>query len=172
MFFHTVQKKRGFTLIEFQLYLFLLVTMLAILSGIGISVLESRSKAQTLEEINYNTQFIFEKVTTAVAGAEGVVSPPAGEASTTLTLQMSDPAKNPTVIVLSDTGVLMTEGAGESVQLSTDTIEVTELTFTNTTPQNTPALVRVSLGINGYGEEISRPTDVEYLFYSSFRIKY
>lgn len=171
MMFLSKQRSLGFTLIEFQLYLFLLVTMLALLSGIGISVLESRSKAQTLDDMNYNAQILFEKIKTTVARAESVTGPAVGETNTSLSLEMSDPNKNPTVFEIIDGRVRVTEGLGEPVTLSTESIVVTTLLFTNTTVPASSGGVRIELGVSGYAREIERAPDVEYSFYTSVNIK-
>lgn len=171
MTFSLRQENKGFTLIEFQLYLFLLVTMLTLLGGIGISVLESKSKAKTLEDINYTAPLVFEILESTVARATAINEPATAEVATSLSLEMPDPDKNPTIFELVDEKVFITEGSREPVALSPDSLTVTGLSFINTTASDRFDTVRVELRIDGYGKEIYRTTDVEYLFYTSLSTK-
>ena len=170
MNFFTRQKNSGFTLIEFQLYLFLLVVMMILLSGVGIHVLESRSKAHTLEEIHYSVQFIFEKLDITVREAVAITQPTPGETSNLLSLEMADPAKNPTSFEIIDGAVILTQGVEEPVTISTDSIEVTEFSFINTSLSEQARAVRVVLGVDGYGEGVYRPVETTYNFYTSLTL--
>jgi hypothetical protein len=164
-------KNAGFTLIEFQLYLFLLVVMLALLGGLGIHVLESRSKAHTLEEINYSAQFVFGKLNESVTKAEAILEPAPNESSNVLSLQMSDPDKNPTTFTVIDGVVTLTQGVDDPVIISSGAVFVTELSFINTSFSEFYPAVRTTLGIDGYGSGVRRPAEVQYLFYTSLNLK-
>ncbi len=154
-----IKKQSGFTLIEFLLYLSLTVGMLLILSSIGAAVLTSRMKANDLEEIQYNAEFVHEKIRSIVSSAESVVAPLSGVASNSLTLEMSDTAKNPTVIDVYEGSIRIKEGANESVLLTNNVVSVTDVLFTHTAHEGSvPPVIGIEMSIgpahhSGYSVE-------------------
>lgn len=147
--------QKGFTLIEFLLYMVLAVSMVLIIGTIGIGVLTSNAKGQSSEEIRYDAEFLLEKITLAIHEAESVSTPVVGATSTTLTLTMSNVAKNPTVIQSRDGKVYFTEGGGAEFLIAGEDSVIEELTFTNMSHAEAGNTVRIELTIHGV------PTDVQ-----------
>ena len=69
----------GFTLIEILLYLTLSSIMVALIGGIGVNVLSGLTNAKAEEDLQYNAQFVIEKVRTYILAADIIGNPEVGE---------------------------------------------------------------------------------------------
>ncbi len=140
------KQQQGFTLMELLVYISLVAGVLLVATTFAWSIIESRTKSFVVQEVQQNERFIIEKITQAVRGAADVTVPAVGVTDTGLTLASNDIAKDPVVFSL-DTGTLsMSEAGGASVVLHSDSINVTDLQFTNlTTPNGKTSNVRVSI---------------------------
>lgn len=161
----------GFTLIEFLLYIALAAFMIAVLGGIGINVLTSRTKAHAQEEVRYNGQFIFETLQTAVADADAIIIPSPGESSTTLQLQMPDAEADPTTIYAQEDGVYLQRGTNEPIALSGGSVDVSQLLFSNVTQDGGDGSVRVELLLTAYNPENQRSRSASSTLYTTFSIQ-
>jgi len=123
------QQQKGFSLIEFLLYMSLSMVMLALLGGIGINVLQSKEKDKALEEIQYSVPYVMMILGTRIEQAEQVILPEVGEVSSTLSLQTRNPDTNPTTFDVFEGKVRMQEGEHEPVIISTSGILVENLAF-------------------------------------------
>lgn len=135
----------GFTLIEILLYLSLSVVMVSLIGGIGVNVLSGMASAKVEEELQYNAQFVTEKIRATVSEAESIDSPSAGATSSVLSLTMSDPKKTPTVIDVFGGSVRLQQGEGEAQILSGNGILVSDIEFSNVTSLVGAGSVRVVL---------------------------
>lgn len=165
------KNKAGFTLIELLLYTALTIVMIALLGGIGVSVLESRTKAHALEEVHYTAQFVFEKITASIQSAESVNGLEPQATGTVLSLEMADQSKNPTVFELHEGGVLFTEGTQNPVMLSTSGVLITDLIFTNVSALSSSPSIRVELRTDAYNGEGRRAFDIDYSFFTTVNSK-
>ena len=145
---YAAQKKlAGFTLFEILLYLGLSVIMVSLISAIGVNVMSSMASAKAEEDLQYNAQFVTEKLRILVGEAESIAFPVAGEASTTLSLVMSDPVKNPTIIDVVDGNVRVRAG-GETKFLLGENFLASGVEFYNVTYGGGSGSVRVVLPIS------------------------
>lgn len=142
------KKQKGFTLIETFLYLAISVVMVVLIGSVGINVLATLASVHAEEELQYNSQFIIEKIRTIVNDAETIDIPISGATSSTLSLTMSDPAKNPTVIDVVDGRFRMQEGSDTPQFFSGQNIVVSAVTFSNVTYTGSDGAVRVSFDLN------------------------
>jgi hypothetical protein len=162
---------KGFTLIELLLYLSLALIMLAVLSGIGANVLESRLKARTHEEVQYTGQFVFERISSAIEGAKDILSPSVGESGFTLVLEMEDPEKDPTVIRFENESITLQEGEEEPVTLIGNAVAVPLLEFHNISRGASSPSVRTILQVEAFNPEDRSVFDAALTFYSTFAIR-
>lgn len=135
----------GFTLIEILLYMALSTMMVALMGGIGVNVFSGFVKSKAAEELQYNTQFVTEKIRSTISQAEAITAPAQGESGTVLSLTMSDAAKDPTVIDVSEGRVRIREGAGAAEFISGDGVDVYSAEFLNVTPAESVGSVRAVL---------------------------
>lgn len=147
--------KRGFTLIEILLYVSLAsVILLTVSAFLGI-LLQSRVKNQVVAEVEQQAQHVIQTIGPAIRNAEDITSPLVGGSATSLTLDIYDAADDPTVFDLSGGVIRITEGAGSVVDLTTSRVNVSSLTFTNITKDDTPGTVRIEFTIS-YNSSSSR----------------
>ena len=145
---YTMKKKqKGFTLIETLLYLAISVVMVALIGGVGVNVLATLANVQREEELQYNSQFIFEKIRTIVNDAETIGIPTSSATSSVLSLTMNDLAKNPTVIDVVDGRLRVQEGSDAPQFLSGKNVVVSAVTFSNVTYAGSDGAVRISFDI-------------------------
>jgi len=139
----------GFTLIELILYF----AIFGIVATLGVSVfsyaLKGRTTVRKLGEVQVNVQRatdqIVEKVHTSLT---------INDASSTLSLKMSDSAKDPTIFALSSGAITIQEGTSTAVAITPDTIVVTSLTFTkitNPSPATSSVQIKMTAGYNVAG---------------------
>ena len=62
----------GFTLIEAVLYLAIAGTILYFISSFAFNVIFSKSKIETIQDINQNSQAVINKISTTVEDAIGI----------------------------------------------------------------------------------------------------
>lgn len=136
----------GFTFLEFLLYIALTSIMVVVLGNIGIHILASRAKSHALEEVSYSTQFISEYIIRSVEESDAVTTPPLGATSSSLVLEKSDSAQNPTIFSVVD-GVLMATEGTTTHALTGSTTQITSIDFTNVAAADTPDAVRITMTI-------------------------
>lgn len=134
--------RKGFTLIEILIYTALLGMIMGAAILITKSSLEARAKNRSALILNENMHFAITRLEARVHAAIDITAPASGSANS-LTLSMTDSSKNPTVFNLSGGVLKITESSGNATALTSDEIEITNLTFTRLT--GTPTAVRIQL---------------------------
>lgn len=125
----TYNAHAGLTFIELLLYMSIALIMVALLGRIGVEVLESSNAASAREEVNYYSLLISEDLRNSFMRAAQVVSPLQSASSSVLVLAMHDLQLDPTIYSL-DAGILWKqEGTNDPVQLTSDSVLVTEVQF-------------------------------------------
>lgn len=140
----------GFTIMEILLYLSLSVVMVVLISGIGVNVLSGLMSTKAEEEIQYNAQFINEKIRILVGQADGIFVPARAATSTSLSLVMSDPGKNPTVINVLEGSLQIQEGSGDPEPLSGSGVVISDVEFSNVTYEGGSGSVRIKMNMGLY----------------------
>ena len=138
------KKQKGFTIIELLLYMSLSVIMVTLIGGVGVNVLSSITSAKVEEDLQYNALFVIEKIRTYMYDSVGIETPSITGTSSILTLTMSDPLKNPTVIESIEGSIFVQEGTGEPLMLSGRNI-ITSAEFINVTPSGGAGTLRIEL---------------------------
>lgn len=160
------QFMKGFTLIEFLLYIGLTMMMLVLFSGVAIEILESKEKTGSLMEVHYNSERIFNKIITAVQESEAVAAPTADIPTDILSLQTNNPDTNPTVFDIFEGSLRMKEGTSEAVLISTPSVVVSDISFEYTSYENTPGSVQIKMNIS-----VPSNPNTKYSFQTTARIK-
>jgi len=134
---------RGFTLLEVLLYLSLAMIMLAVLSRIGVDVLEGRTKIEAEENAIRNAQMAYETIRYTLQDAKSIVYPEAGNSSSTLQLEVGEDREIVTFRVL-DQKVAMQDELG-NVSYLTDFTSNVSLQFSNLLPQGEALLMQIDV---------------------------
>lgn len=126
-----MRHRSGFTIIEIMIYTAIVGMIMASMIYIIRSMYETRARIRAAILLEDNLRYALFRATSAVRLADGVTSPSSGS-SDTLQLDMDDASIDPTIITISNGIILMSQGAGGPMALTSSEVEVTNLTFTVT----------------------------------------
>jgi len=168
--FTKIKKDTGFTFLEFLIYITIVGVILTVTGNLCLNVFFAKAKLTAIEMVNQDARFATEKVSERIRSAEAINNPALGESSTTLSLQMADLAKNPTVFDLSDGTIRIKEGSGAVVDLTTSEVILTTLQFSNISYPNTPGTLRVQMTIKSINPENRLEYNFEKTFYTTENI--
>ncbi len=121
---------KGFTLVELIIYIAIIGLMVVSFATFSIAISDSREKSYVVSEVHHNLRDPFTLMTKRARFASSVVTPTAGNSSTTLELDMPGASPNLTFKVIDDI-LTVQEGVGTPVAVTSDEVQVTELAFTN-----------------------------------------
>lgn len=151
------KKEEGFTLMEFLIYIGIVVFMMTNLTLAAMNVMFGRVKVTAMESVSRNGSFAMEKINYAIRNAEAINS----VGSSSLELAMPSSKNNPTTFGLSNGSITMQEGTQSQVLLTTSKVNVTGLNFT----QIPGKAVQVEMTV-----EFANPQNMkEYEFIRTFR---
>lgn len=124
-------KKKGFTLIEIIIYIGILSLVVVSLFTFSTSISSVRAHTYVSQEVNANMRTALQLIQQKIRSASGVNI--GSSVLTThpgvLSLAMSDPSKNPTVIDSISGRIRITEGSGIPVFITSRDSNVSSLVF-------------------------------------------
>jgi len=141
-------KNQGFTLIELLIYIAILASVLVLITGFFWNIALGYIKENSYQELQQNGRFALTKMSQEIKKAKSIISPAPGFSVNSLSLEMANPALNPTILDLSSGKLRITQGTGPSYELTTDRAIVNNLQFTNLSYNNTPGTIKIELGLN------------------------
>ncbi|MBZ9572524.1 hypothetical protein KJA15_04285 [Patescibacteria group bacterium] len=151
-------RNQGFTLIEFIIYISIVVGILVLMTGFLWNIIFGNIKETSYQEVQQNGRFVLTKIIQEIKKATGINNPLPGELANSLSLAMSDSNFDPTIFDLFQGKLRIAQGIGNSYELTTDRVIVTDLRFTNLSYENTPGTIRIEMTI-----EHSNPANlIEY----------
>lgn len=128
-----INGERGFTLLEVIIAIGLMSSIVFASVVFFGAVLAGRAKSFATQEVHDATRIASALITKRIRAASSVVSASStfGISPGILTLAMSDPALDPTVISISSDSLLqITEGTSPSAQVTSNRVSVSNLIFT------------------------------------------
>lgn len=137
------KNKKGFTLIELILYLFISATVLLVVLSLLSLIIQGRVKNKSITEVEQQGQEIMGRIAQNVRNADGVAVPAPGETSSELELSMPDPARDPLIFDVQNGTIRMTEGDNDPLPLSNSRVTISDLTFTDMSPDHTPPSIQI-----------------------------
>jgi len=140
-------KNKGFTLIEFLIYIAIVSSILVLMSGFLWNIVFGDIKENAYQEVQQNGRFALTKISQEIKKATGINNPPAGSSANSLSLVMADPPLNPTVFDVADGKLRITQGTAGPYELTSDAVIVSNLQFTNLSYLNTPGTIRIEISI-------------------------
>lgn len=162
---------KGFTLIEFILYIGIVGVVLLVAGAIGLNVLFGKAKLMAIEEVSQNARFTIEKIADRVRNANAINSPATSTSASTLSLKMASSTQNPTIFDLSGGVIRITEGMGSTVNLTSSEVTITNLQFSNISYSNTPGTLRIELRLKLVNPENRQEYNFEKTFYTTANIR-
>jgi len=140
--------KRAFTLIELLVYMAIFSLVLISVTSFFLNTVSSNIKESSYQEVQQNGRFVMTKIIQEVKKAIRINSPAPGLSSGSLSLAMSEPNLNPTIIDLSGGKLRITQGSLAALDLTTDQVVVSNLQFTSLSYTGTPGTVRIEMTIS------------------------
>jgi len=163
----TEKTKSGFTLVETMLYIGLTLIMITLLSGIGFNIQDTKAKAQALNEVSYNAALLQETIDRVLEKAVSVNVPTLQATSATLSLSMASTTLDPTVFREVDGRLTLKQGVGATTTLSTESVRIENLLFTNTSKDGSRHNIRTESVIASYNPNNQARHSVRETFFSS-----
>ena len=141
-------KNQGLTLVELLIYMAILGSILAIMTGFFWNIALGYAKENSYQELQQNGRFVLTKMNQEIKKAKRINSPSPGFSANSLSLEMANPNLNPTTFDLNGGKLRIIQGTNPPYELTTDRIIVNNLQFTNLSYDNTPGTVRIEIGMN------------------------
>lgn len=161
---------RGYTLLNILLYLTLATTLASVVGGLSVDLLRVAKRSDISADIIYTHMLASTILEQAVREARAITGPTILATSSTLTLTMDDPVRDPTVFHTHDGVVYMTAGAGSPQQLSSSST-VTEMIFQNTTQSDGVGMTKIWMSISASTTSSLAALSVSEQFESTLRLR-
>lgn len=155
---------KGFTLIEFLLYIALVGVVFTIGLEISLNVLFARTKARSIAVVAENARLTLDAITQETRNAQRVTSPSRGVNSSSLSLNTAVAENNPTVFSLSAGTLMMSKGTAPAAALTSPLVEVSLLGFQNVSYAGAPDAIRITFTL-AFRNPANRP---EFTYQESF----
>lgn len=162
---------KGFTLIEFLLYIGMTATVIAVLGSFSFQTIWGKARLTSMDEVSQNVRFVLEKMSLAIRNAQAINSPAAGTFATALSLKVLDLTKNPTIFDLSGGAVRISEGANPPEGLTSSEVEVANMKFSNISYTGTPGTIRIEMTVRFKNPSNRREFDFEEIFYATSNVR-
>ncbi len=152
-FVKAYKNTRGFTLVEMILYIAIVSIFLTGLVYFTWDIVYGRVRSFTHQEVNQNMRLVTRRVVYEIRNAKSINS----ISGNSISLEMADPERNPTVISLSGGRVRIGYGtsgqcpAANACDLTSNKVNVTDLIFTDLSSGNSKN-VKFRISIEGVGE--------------------
>lgn len=137
-----VRNSGGFTLVETLLYVSIISVMLLVFSVFLFLILQSQTKFQTVSEVDRQGIQAVQVMTQTIRNAKKINIPAQGASGATLSVDMADSGKTPTVFNSSGSNLQIKEGTGPIIPLTNSKIAVSGLAFSNVSKTNTPGIIK------------------------------
>lgn len=158
------KKSNGFTLIELLISISVVGILIIGITDFYFTIVSSRIKNQTIADVEQQGTSASKLLTQLVRNATEITSPVVGASGTMLTLDSEDAALDPTIIDASLNRLRIREGAASPVFLTTTSVTLSDLTFTNLSRASTPGVVQISFTLT----HINQPGTQGYDYVKTF----
>ena len=125
------------------MYIALTSIVMLILVGFMTVLFQGRERSRTVTDLDSNAQTIMQEIIQTARNAEVINSPSAGVTASTLSLSVLDGTLDPAVYELSSGNLTVNEGASGPLNLNSETVTVSALSFQNLSRPGTRGIVRI-----------------------------
>jgi prepilin-type N-terminal cleavage/methylation domain-containing protein len=139
--------KKGFTLIEFLIYVAIVGSILVLMTNLFWNVILGGTKENSYQEVQQNGRFALLKMEQEIKKAIGINNPSPGTSASSLSLLMANSSLNPTVFNLNGGKLIITQGSSSPIEITTDQVSVSSLRFTNLSYFGTPGTIGIEMTI-------------------------
>jgi len=135
--------KKAFTLIELLLSLGMMATILLAVSVFFVNVLQVRTKSQVISEVEQQGQAVMQIITQTGRNALLINAPAVGITANSVSVNVSDAPKSPTIFDLNSGAIRIKEGAAAAVALTSSNVVASNLTFNNLSRPSTKGTIKI-----------------------------
>ena len=163
--------KRGFTLVETLLYVSIISALVLIMSIFLFLLLEAKTKAETVWEVNSEGARAMRIITQAIRSSQSLTVPTQGNSGSVLTLSVSDGTKNPIVVNSDSSNLQIKEGTGAIIPLTSSKVAVSALSFDNLSRGTSHGTVRIQFTLTHTNPSGRNEYSYTRTFYGSASLK-
>lgn len=145
---YQLQTNKGFTLIELLLYVATVSLFVFAIGSLYVLILQSRVKNQVIAEVEQQGLQVMQIITQTIRNGTAINSPTQTQSAASVSVNVTDSAKSPTVFDVSSGAVRATEGANSPVSLTSPQVVASSLNIQNLSRTGTPNTIRISLTLN------------------------
>ncbi len=168
MFIMKESTNKGFTIIEFLVYITILATVVNAMGGVALNVFRVGARTDAIQEVAHNGRFAVQRIGQAVKLASSVILPETGGNS--LTLEFEDEDKNPTIFDVSGGVLRIKEGNKGYVDLTTPKVDVGGIEFRKISSSGLDS-VKIEMNISFNNQKELPEYDFGNFFTGAFTIK-
>ncbi len=161
-----LKKNDGFTLIEFLIYSVIVSFMMGALVLSSANIMMARTKVNIIQEVNHNAKMAMNSMINAIREAESIIAVGPGY----LSLENRLALNSPVIFEIVDDVLIMTEGSHDAVFITSETVRVVGLEFTDLSFSE-GGTVKIILTIEYNNISQREEYDFESTFYASENIR-
>lgn len=165
------QMKKAFTLVETLLYISLTSIILISITAFLGTLFSTRARNKAIAEVDGQAVQLMNYLTNTIKAADSVASPAAGNSDTQLILSFTDPGLDPTILDLNVDEIVVSEGGGADINLTSNAVIIDSLTFTNLSPTVDTETVRIEFTISYNNPDGRAEQDISKTFYGSATLR-
>lgn len=165
------RRQAGFTLIELLLYVSIVGAMVLSVSAFLPLFMQARVKNQTISEVEQQGIQVMQIVTQTVRNATVINSPTQGLSTTSLSVNVVDSAKSPTVFDQSGGVIRIKEGSGSQVSLTNSRVVASNITIKNLSRTGTHGAVQISFTLTHINPEGRQEYNFSKTFYETATLR-
>jgi len=167
-----LKNKKGFTLLELIIYVFIVAIILTAITMYAIDVIGAQTKAKSYQEVQYNARFAIRRIVNEIRRADDL-----NDGSSTfdthpgvLSIGNNNPTKDPTVFDIASNRLRMTQG-GTPYFLTSDKVEITNMVFKDLSVANRTNNIKISMTVAHRNPENREEFDAEFTISSTAVIR-
>lgn len=165
-------KIKSFTLVEILLYIALASVVIFTISTLLSSILQAKEKTKAIYEVEFQGENLVSQISQALRNARDVNTPIIGTSAETLSLAADSPADNPIIFSLNNQSILIKEGAGNEIPLTSSQVAITSLSFQNISQGATyPDDIKIQFTLKFNSQDNRYEHNYEKTFTSSINLR-
>ena len=163
--------KKGFTILELLLYIGILSVVIFSIAFFIQMMMSARLKSQTIAEVEQQGQQVMQKITQVIRNANSITAPTAGASGASLTIDVYDAGKDPTVFDVALNVLRIKEGAAAVIPLTSSRVNATGFSVHNLSRASTAGTVRIQFTLTHVNTSQKNEFEYSKTFYGSANIR-
>ncbi len=163
--------KQGTSLIELMLYISIAGTVLLVSGNFVFALYQTRTRSQAIAEVEQQGMQISAILSQTIRNATGITSPTYGTSNASLTVSVPVAANSPTVFDVVGTNVRISEGTAAPVQLNSNRVAVSNVSFKNISTSSIPGTVKFTFTLSHVNPSNKKELSYSQTFTSSATIR-